>query len=51
MGSVLSKIQTFAIRQWQSLCQNLSLVKLKAYPKGRNDRACGQLCDKNLFLI
>ena len=50
MGSILSKASgLYDNLQWQSLCQNLFLVKLKAIARSGNDRACGRLYDKICF--
>ena len=50
MGSVLSKASgLYDNLQWQSLCQNLFLVKVKAIARSGNDRARGRLYDKIFF--
>ena len=50
MGSVLSKVSgLYDSWQWQSLCLNLFLVKLKAIPRSGNDRGCGGLYDRICF--
>ena len=50
MGSILSKASgLYNNLQWQSLCGDLYLVKLKAIARSGNDRAGGRLYDKICF--
>ena len=60
MESVLSKVPgLYDNWQWRSLCQNLVLVNLKAFPRSGNDRLSDSVTEpifslrlpRSLFLV
>ena len=49
-GSALSRASgLYDNWQGQSLCQNLFLIKFKAFPRSNNNGACGGFCNRICF--